>query len=56
MKTEKRFDAVQTMRRIRDSISAEISGMSYDEERRFIDERLKESRPPDEEQQRAKKG
>jgi hypothetical protein len=35
------FDAVQTMREIRDALSAEIAGMSYEEERRFIDEQIK---------------
>ena len=41
MKSEKQFDAVQTMREIRDTLSAEIAGMSYEEERRFIDEQIK---------------
>jgi hypothetical protein len=43
MKTEKQFAAVRTMREIRDALSAEIDGMSYEEERRFIEEQLKEA-------------
>lgn len=41
MKSEKQFDAVQTMREIRDALSAEIGGMSFEEERRFIEEQIK---------------
>lgn len=39
---EKAFDAVQMMRSIRDRISEEISGMTFDEQRAYIHERLKD--------------
>ncbi len=39
-KNEKDFDAVKTMREIRDEISSEISTMTYDEEKLYIRERL----------------
>ena len=41
MKTEKDFDAVKTMREIRDTISREIQGMSFEQEREYIQKRLK---------------
>lgn len=45
MKTEKKtFDAVRTMREIRDAFSSEIAGMTYEEERRFIEEHLKDDK------------
>lgn len=56
MKTDKPFDAVQTMRQIRDSISAEIAGMSHEEERRYIDEHLRKSQSPEEEKKNTKRG
>ena len=34
--TRKEFDAVATMREIRDRLSAQIEGMSFEEEKRFI--------------------
>ena len=39
--TPGRVDAVRLMREIRDEISREIRGMSYEEEKRFIQEQLK---------------
>lgn len=55
MKTEKQFDAVRTMREIRDALSAEITGMSYEEERRFIEEQLKETKRSEPDPKRGKK-
>ena len=39
----KQFDAVQMMRSIRDRISREIRGLSFEEERTYIHERLSRS-------------
>ncbi len=41
MKTKTDFDAVRMMREIRDEISREIRGMSFEEEKRYIQEQLK---------------
>ncbi|HYU31737.1 MAG TPA: hypothetical protein VEW48_06210 [Thermoanaerobaculia bacterium] len=41
MKNEKRFDAVKTMREIRDEISREIQGMTFEQEREYIEKHLK---------------
>ncbi len=41
MKVKVRADAVRLMREIRDEISRAIAGMSYEEERRYIQDRLK---------------
>lgn len=41
MKTEKKFDAVKTMREIRDEISREIQEMNFEQEREYIDKHLK---------------
>jgi hypothetical protein len=41
MKTEKGFDAVKTMREIRDAINHEIQEMSFEEEREYIQKNLK---------------
>jgi len=38
-------DSVRLMRRLREEISKEIDGMSYEEERCFIQEHLKEQEP-----------
>ena len=35
-KPKKEFDAVASMREIRDRLSAQIEGMSFEEEKRFI--------------------
>jgi hypothetical protein len=42
-KTIKNFDAIKTMREIRDQISSEIMNMTYEEERLYLDNILKES-------------
>jgi len=44
MKTEKQFDAVKTMREIRDEISREIQDMSFAQEREYIEKHLKSQR------------
>lgn len=44
MKTEKQFDAVKTMREIRDEISREIQEMSFEQEREYIEKHLKARR------------
>jgi hypothetical protein len=40
MKNEKKFDAVKMMREIRDKLSKEFVNMSYDEQKRYIKEKL----------------
>lgn len=40
MKSEKKFDAVEMMRKIRDKLSGEIKNMSIEEQKRYIKERL----------------
>jgi hypothetical protein len=44
-KTGVKIDAVRLMREIRDEISREIEGMSYEEEKRYIQERLEDKGP-----------
>ncbi|MBI4443370.1 MAG: hypothetical protein HY649_08365 [Acidobacteria bacterium] len=39
-KAENKFDAVATMREIRDRLSRQIEGMTFEEEKRFIRERV----------------
>ncbi|TAE32873.1 MAG: hypothetical protein EAZ91_03110 [Cytophagales bacterium] len=39
-KTEKKFDAIKTMREIRDKISLEIMDMTYEQERTYLDKLL----------------
>jgi hypothetical protein len=39
-KIEKKFDAVKTMREIRDKISLEIMNMTYEQERAYLDKLL----------------
>jgi hypothetical protein len=41
MKNEKEIDAVKTMREIRDTINREIQGMSFEEEREYIQNNLR---------------
>jgi len=43
-KTEKKFDAIKTMREIRDKISLEIMNMTYEEERAYLDKLLAEGK------------
>lgn len=54
MKKEKRFDAVQMMRDIRDKLSREVASMSYEEQRRYIDERLRTGEHPGRHRQSAR--
>jgi len=44
MKSEKQFDTVKTMREIRVEISREIQGMSFEQEREYIEKHLKSRR------------
>ena len=39
-KTERKFDAIKTMREIRDKISLEIMDMTYEQERAYLDKLL----------------
>ena len=41
--TEKRFDTVRMMRSARDELNAKTSGMTFEEERAYLRERLRES-------------
>jgi len=41
MKTEKKFNAVKMMREIRDKLSSEFINMDYEEQKRYIKERIK---------------
>ena len=45
-KTEKSFDAVKMMRDIREKISAETEGMSFEELKSYIKKRLSENNSP----------
>jgi type II secretory pathway predicted ATPase ExeA len=51
MTTERKkdFDSVQHMRELRDRISRDIEGMTYEEEKAYIRERLERARsaPPE---------
>jgi hypothetical protein len=39
--SEKKFDAVEMMREIRDKLSKEFESMSYEEQKKYIRERIK---------------
>lgn len=39
--SEKKFDAVEMMREIRDKLSKEFENMSYEEQKKYIRERIK---------------
>ncbi len=39
-KSKQKFDAVAMMRQIRDRMSREIEGMSYEEQKRYLRDRL----------------
>ena len=39
-KAEKKFDAIKVMREIRDKISLEISNMTYEQQREYLDKLL----------------
>jgi len=41
MKNKKEFDAVKMMREIRDKLSKRFMDMSYEEQKRYIEERVK---------------
>ena len=41
MKGKKKFDAVKMMREIRDKLSKEFMNMSYEEQKRYIEEKVK---------------
>ena len=41
MRSEKKFDAVKMMREIRDKLSRKFMNLSYDEQKRYIRERIK---------------
>lgn len=43
---EKDFDSVQHMRELRDRISRDIDGMTFEEEKAYIRERLERARAP----------
>jgi hypothetical protein len=40
MKDEKPFDAVRTMREIREEIDRELAGKTYEQQKRYIRERV----------------
>ncbi len=41
MKSKEKFDAVKMMREIRDKLSEKFINMSYEEQKRYIEERVK---------------
>jgi hypothetical protein len=41
MKDEKPFDAVQTMRQIREELSRELDGKTFEQQKRYIRERVR---------------
>jgi hypothetical protein len=41
MRSEKEFDAVKMMRKIRDKLSKKLENMNYEEQKRYIRERIK---------------
>ncbi len=52
MSDKKEFDAVKMMRALRETVGKELEGKSYEEQRRYIDERVelrrtKEKTKPD---------
>ncbi len=40
MNDKKKFDAVKMMRALREEVGKELDGKSYEEQRRYIDERV----------------
>ncbi len=40
MNDKKEFDAVKMMRALREAVGKELEGKSYEEQRRYIDERV----------------
>lgn len=47
MKDEKQFDAVRTMRQIREELNREMAGMSFEKQKRYIRERVALPYSPD---------
>ena len=45
-KAEKRFDSVAMMRTIRDALSKQLQGLSFNEERKMIQDRLRSRTTP----------
>jgi hypothetical protein len=43
-KVEKKFDAIKTMREIRDKMSLKIMDMTYEEQREYLDTLLKKKK------------
>jgi len=41
MRNKKKFDVVKMMRKIRDKLSKEFMNLSYEEQKRYIRERIK---------------
>ena len=41
MRSDKKFDAVKKMRKIRNMLSKEFMNLSYEEQKRYIKERIK---------------
>jgi len=41
MRNKKKFDAVKMMREIRDKLSEDFGNMSYEEQKKYIEERIK---------------
>lgn len=41
MKSKKKFDTVKMMRTIRDKLSKEIKNMSYEEQKKYIKDRIR---------------
>jgi CRISPR/Cas system type I-B associated protein Csh2 (Cas7 group RAMP superfamily) len=44
-KTQKRIDAVQLMRTLRDSLSEQMRDTTFEQQREFIEKRLRSDRP-----------
>jgi hypothetical protein len=44
-KAKKKFDAVLAMREVRDRLSDAVDGMTFEEEKRFIQKQIADSRP-----------
>lgn len=47
MKAEKQFDAVRTMRQIREELNRELAGKSFEQQKRYIRERVNVPYAPD---------
>ena len=44
-KAKKKFDAVLAMREVRDRVSDAVEGMTFEDEKRFIQKQIADSRP-----------